>query len=333
MGKSVLIITNSHDLHADLVQDRISRRGAPVFRLDLDAFPRDFDLSLSVRDGRWGGGLCHLPSGRYLSVGNIGAVWLRKRGDYAFPGTDLSAQERAFATDEVEHIVFSLLYSLDCYWMSHPLAIRGAMWKGEQLLRASRMGFAVPTSLISNSPGSVGDFRRGLPGGMVFKTLSSPFLGADKVPAEERGVSGLPTTLVTEEHDDILDSVRELPGFFQSYVDKAHELRVTVIGERVFAARIHSQADDRTRIDYRDYSAEILYEAAELPAGVETFCRDFVRSYGLAYGAIDLIVRPDGGHVFLENNPVGQFLFVEQLIPEFRMLDAVADCLIVGAGN
>jgi glutathione synthase/RimK-type ligase-like ATP-grasp enzyme len=99
----------------------------------------------------------------------------------------------------------------------------------------------------------------------------------------------------------------------------------------VFAARIHSQDDPRTQLDFRDFSAPIRYEAETLSPELEARCREFVHGYGLQYGAIDLIVTPDGRHVFLENNPGGQFLFVEQLVPELRMLDAVADRLIAGA--
>ncbi len=112
---------------------------------------------------------------------------------------------------------------------------------------------------------------------------------------------------------------------------KQYELRVTVIGERVFAARIDSQLDARTMIDSRNMSAEIPYTATRLPRDVEQRCVDFVHSYGLEYGALDLIVTPEDDYVFLENNPVGQFLFIEQLIPEFRMLEAMADQLIAGA--
>ncbi|MEV4245300.1 hypothetical protein AB0J63_18065 [Streptosporangium canum] len=32
---------------------------------------------------------------------------------------------------------------------------------------------------------------------------------------------------------------------------------------------------------------------------------------GLTYGAIDLILTPDGRYVFLEINPNGQFLWIE----------------------
>ena len=100
-----------------------------------------------------------------------------------------------------------------------------------------------------------------------------------------------------------------------------------MIGDALFAARIHSQDDPRTATDWRDMAAAIRYEAAALPAEVARRCLDFVHSYGLTFGALDLIVTPQGDYVFLENNPVGQFLFVEQLVPELDMTGALAECL------
>ena len=58
-----------------------------------------------------------------------------------------------------------------------------------------------------------------------------------------------------------------------------------------------------------------------------------VSGYGLNFSAMDLIVTPDDRYVFLENNPNGQFIFVEEMVPELAMTDALAACLIRGAGN
>ena len=55
-----------------------------------------------------------------------------------------------------------------------------------------------------------------------------------------------------------------------------------------------------------------------------------VRSYGLNFGAVDLILTPDDRYVFLEINPNGQFLFVQERVPELRMGEAMAACLIRG---
>lgn len=332
MKNDILIVTHSGDLHADLVIERLLARGERFFRLDLDRFPAQYRLDIRQHDGAPSGALRHLVSCEDVSLANIGAVWTRKSGDFRFPSdADLGPQERAYAIAETHHILTGLLLSLDAYWMNHPMASNGARWKGEQLRRASAMGFRVPCSLASNDGDAVRRFRDEFASGIIFKPLSSPSLGADDVDAADRIVPNLATTLITDEHDGMLDALRELPGFFQQYILKRYEIRATVIGRQVFAARIESQADARTRIDYRDFSAGIDYRVERLPPDIEGRCREFVHSYGLAFGALDLIFTPDGEYVFLENNPAGQFLFVEQLVPELRMLDAVADCLVDGA--
>lgn len=332
MNKQILIVTHSGDLHADLVAERLLARDARVFRLNLDRFPAEYRLDLRQIDGAPSGALMHLPTRSEIAATDIGAVWTRKAGDFRFLSDEaFGPQERAYAIAETHHILTSFLLTTDGYWMNHPMASQGAMWKGEQLQRAARFGFRVPPSLTTNDGDAVRRFRSAVGGEIIFKPLSSPSLGGDDVDAADRIVPNLATTLITAEHEGMLDAVNELPGFFQRYIPKRYELRVTVIGDRVFAARIDSQNDARTRTDYRDFSAEIDYTAETLPLEIERRCRDFVHSYGLTFGAIDLIFTPEGEYVFLENNPAGQFLFVEQLVPELRMLDAVTDCLIDGA--
>jgi glutathione synthase/RimK-type ligase-like ATP-grasp enzyme len=195
------------------------------------------------------------------------------------------------------------------------------------------MGFAVPASLMTDARAEVDRFSGTADHGIVFKPLSSVLDAGRAVAADQRVAGSVPTTLIGAEHEDMLDSVAELPCFFQHHVPKRHELRVTVVGEALYAARIHSQDDPRTAIDWRDMSAEIRYEAAVLPPEIARLCLDFVHSYGLTFGALDLIVTPAGEHVFLENNPVGQFLFVEQLVPELDMTGAVARWLTDAAAS
>jgi glutathione synthase/RimK-type ligase-like ATP-grasp enzyme len=329
--KRILIVTHSDDIHADLVAARATDQHCAPFRLDLDHYPARYALSGGFEGRRWEGELRHLPSGDSLRFDEVGAVWMRKKADFLYPSGPLAGQEKAHADAETDHILLGLLRSLDCYWMSHPDAVRGSMWKPEQMQRAARMGFAVPESLVTNLRSEVDSFRAAAPCGIVFKALSSLSTAAGNVPPEERVTSGLATTRIGDEHDEMLDSVAELPGFFQHYIPKSHELRVTVIGDALFAARIHSQDDPRTATDWRDMSAEIRFEAAELPGDLAGRCLDFVHSYGLTFGAIDLIVTPEGEIVFLENNPVGQFLFVEQLVPELDMTGAVARRLLASA--
>jgi glutathione synthase/RimK-type ligase-like ATP-grasp enzyme len=329
MSHEILIVTNRMDVHADLVVERLQSKGMIPFRLNLDDFPADYAIELAFDGRRWCGMLSHMPSNARISIADIGAVWTRKSADFRFASA-FSAQENAYAVGEIRHILSGLLHGLDAYWMSHPAAIRSAQWKGEQLVRAARFGFRVPPSLITSSKEAVLAFRNEVGGDIVFKTMESPFLAADEVDADERIATGIATTRIDDEHEQILDAVGELPCFFQRYVPKRYEIRATVIGERLFAAKIHSQDDERTQVDFRNYEVPVRYEATSLPEDIERRCLDFVHSYGLNYGAIDLIVDDNGDYVFLENNPGGQFLFVEQRAPELRMIDALADRLIAG---
>jgi glutathione synthase/RimK-type ligase-like ATP-grasp enzyme len=52
--------------------------------------------------------------------------------------------------------------------------------------------------------------------------------------------------------------------------------------------------------------------AHDLPDDVADKLRGLMHRLGLIYGAIDLRLTPDGRYVFLEINPAGQFLYVEQ---------------------
>lgn len=328
MNNRVFIVTHSADIHADIVESKISARGAKPFRVNLNEFPRDFSVALNVGSEGLTGGLTHLPSGDRVALSEIGAVWARKPSRFCFIADALGAQEEAFAQSETEHLFFSMLYALDCFWMSHPLATRSALWKGEQLKRAVDMGFRVPRSIITNCPDTVRRFHSEASEGLIFKAMSSASLCAEDVSDADRQFDGLPTTLMTPAHLVAVDAVRQAPCLFQDHIVKKHELRVTVIGHQAFAARICSQSDNRTRVDFRNFAAEIPYVQEHLAPELEARCVGFVRSYGLEFGALDLIVAQDDEVVFLENNPAGQFLFVEQLVPQLKMTDAVADLLV-----
>jgi D-alanine-D-alanine ligase-like ATP-grasp enzyme len=49
-----------------------------------------------------------------------------------------------------------------------------------------------------------------------------------------------------------------------------------------------------------------------LPFETAAKLRELMARLGLTYGAIDLRLTPEGRYVFLEINPAGQFLYIEQ---------------------
>lgn len=330
----IVIVTQRDDPHADEVILALERTGHPAIRFNTDEVPSDTRISLGWDDTGFAGHIDILPNGRAIDTAAVRSVWWRRPGPFALP-PDLTLQENEFASAEIEHALHSMWASLDCYWMSEPDRIRQASWKGEQLLRAQRLGFDVPRSLVTTDPDDARAFFAATGGRMIFKVLSDPFLGAAQVqrkhPGEELEQLETMTTMVTEAELDLLDSVRLVPCLFQEYVPKRVELRVTVIGEQVFAAEIDSQSDERTAVDWRHYDVDIPYRAVELPAGVADRCLSLVKSYGLNFSSMDLILTPDDRYVFVENNANGQFIFVEDRVPELEMTDALAACLVRGS--
>src|SRR5581483_5197347 len=99
------------------------------------------------------------------------------------------------------------------------------------------------------------------------------------------------------------------PTIFQPYIEKAFELRCVIIGERILAAKIDSQATEATRTDWRAGEAE--HEIFALPEKVKASIRRLMASFGLNFASLDMIVTPEGEFVFLELNPNGQWLWLE----------------------
>ena len=51
---------------------------------------------------------------------------------------------------------------------------------------------------------------------------------------------------------------------------------------------------------------------------------------GLVFGCLDLVVTPEGEHVFLEVNEMGQFLWLEEYNPALLTLDLFCELLVHG---
>lgn len=333
----IVIVTQTADPHADDVIIALERQGHEPVRINTDEIPQSARLSMA-----WGNDLPFeatidvLSSGRTMTAGAVRSVWWRRPAFFGLPD-DLSPQEAEFATGEIEHALRSMWASLDCYWISEPERIRQASWKGEQLLRARRVGFDVPRTLVTTDPDEARAFFYDCDKQMIFKVMTDPTLGSlslyRKDPELQVDPYSTATTVVTEAELDMLDSVRIAPCLFQEYVPKKVELRITVIGGELFAAEIHSQEREETSIDWRDDLTDIPFRVAALPPPVTERCLALVRGYGLNFSAMDMIVTPDDRYVFLENNPNGQFIFVEHKLPELEMTDALAACLIMGADN
>ncbi len=309
MGRDplVLILSNAQDTHVPLVSRALDVGGCPWLRLDTETFGAqtigEFALGLD-RSGVW------LRTGKdEIAIDQVSAVWYRRPEPPVLPAMPHD-EARQFAEAELKSFLDGLISLVGCRWLSEPGAIRRAGHKLLQLRLALQLGFDVPPTLVSQLPQAIRDFRHAVGGPLVAKLVSK---GPPRAATPERQY-----VVFTEVLDDAAledDAILAFcPAIYQPYIEKAFELRVTVVGEQVFACRIDSQATERTRIDWRNYDlANTPHAPFDLDPRHRALCLRLVRELGLAFGAIDLIVTPEGRTIFLEINPNGQWGWIEEL--------------------
>jgi glutathione synthase/RimK-type ligase-like ATP-grasp enzyme len=338
----IVIVTRMMDPHTDDVIVRLRELGEAPIRLNTEDLPGNAFVTLNLGGSQpLAGSISIRTNGRRLELERVRSVWWRRPGAFVFPSA-LPPQEEEFASTELNNTLSSVWASLDCYWISYPENIIQASWKLEQLHRAVNYGLDVPRTLVTTDPEEVSAFYESCDRRIVLKVMSDPYLGSRR--AVEKGtrpdseqefgeIYQASTRLVSVEDLAELDTVATTPCLFQEYIDKRKELRLTVIGDELFAAEIDSQSDEAARVDWRHKQLEVQYSRSQIPTELAERCMRLVRSYRLNFSAIDMILTPEGQYVFLENNPNGQFLLIESMVPELRMKEALAACLIRGGNS
>jgi glutathione synthase/RimK-type ligase-like ATP-grasp enzyme len=313
--KTVLLITARFDPAADLLLAELRRRGASCVRWNTHEFP--LESSLNYRAASDGFSAEVVTDGRAIDLSTIGSIWWQWDRPAGFP-PDLQGEERRFAETEAHLAVSALMTVGDFFWINHPARENLAKSKPAQLFMAGKLGMEIPKTLVSNDPDEVRRFVAKSKAEIVYKGLSQPHM----VPG-----TALFTGLLTQETLANLDLIRLTPGIFQERVEKAYELRVTVIGSKVFAVKIDSQKNRNAQLDWRRALHDVGYETAVLSREVEEKILAFMRAFGLFYGAFDFIVTPDGRHIFLEINPSGQYMWLE-CATDLGITAALADALM-----
>ncbi|MDM6847172.1 hypothetical protein QUG37_28175, partial [Klebsiella pneumoniae] len=107
-------------------------------------------------------------------------------------------------------------------------------------------------------------------------------------------------------------SLSLVPIIVQHEIIKKFDVRVTVVGKRVFSVAIYSQSHKETEVDWRKGSRiDLKHKPLELPTSLSSKCIDLVESLNLRFGAIDFICDEDDVFWFLEINPNGQWAWIE----------------------
>lgn len=322
---SILIVTGVDDVHADKVIPLIEHSGAEVVRINTDNFSENAEFTLSS-DG-WAGEFRLKDSGRSFDPVSVSAVWYRKpvpvraAHHYAFE------QAREFANGEYEALLRSLYGLLDqAFWLSDYWRIRAAGQKLPNLRIAKEIGLRTPRTMVTTSETDARRFAEQC----GWNLLAKPFaLTTFKTEAETNtSWDSFAAPVDCETFAKLAHSLSKAPVLLQNYVDKLIELRVTIVGRRLFCTSISSQQHEFARHDWRAVDVEELsHEEFDLPLSVQEKLLAFNQRFGLEFSTHDLIVDRAGKFVWLECNPNGQWLWIEELTGQ-PIAQAVAQLLI-----
>lgn len=295
----VLVITTGNDPHVGMVQQHLKD---DIIRFDPSLFPLQSSLTYRF-DGR-----NFAVTANEVALSACTAVWYRKPHYVKTENLPVAEEHREFIRTSCSDTV-KALYALmrDRLWVSDPWKIWRSNNKLYQMEVAAKLGFVLPRTIVTNNVAEVSAFRLSLSGDMVVKPMSSEAVTVD-------GWANLvyTTRISTDAHLN-LGGLAVSPCMFQEYVPKALDLRVTVVGDEVFACEISQQGEMTGKADWRQGvgSSDITYSPHQLPATLEASCAAIVKAMGLRFGAIDLVLDPQGVYWFLEINPNGQWGFVE----------------------
>ena len=315
----ILLVTTKVDVTADYVVLALEKRAADFYRLNTEDLPEavksSFEISKDSAAWRWN---CFEDE---VELSDVRAVWFRR---HRLPLLDaaLDSGVRDFCLRECDWFLRGALLASNVRWMSFPPAVAAAEAKLFQLMVARDIGFTVPQTVFTNDGSKALAFAEAC-GFLIAKSIRVGYI--------DDGAHGLEifSNLITaKDLREQEESIRLAPVIFQEFIDKAFDVRVTVVADQIFAARIESQVVESARIDWRRSDTDTLPHARmELPSDLALRCVDLVRRLGLEFGAIDFVVDRAERYYFLEINPNGQWAWLQDRLG-FDIAGAIADWLL-----
>lgn len=291
--KSILIITNSFDKTATYIEKTYGNL-AHFFRLNVDKI-NQYDITvrqdkISIKD---------LTSKQSISSEKIYSVYYRK---ISFPAlSEYDSSYHLLMKSEIYSLIRGIADTVGSRALTRPSVLAKADNKIVQLKVAQECGLLVINSLITNNNFEAKKFIGNNDANFIVKPLST-----GKIYYQNK-IETIQTNLV--ENKKILN-LEKCPSYFQNYVKKSFELRITVVNGHLFPVKIIS----KDKIDWRSYKNQIEYYKAKVPVNIEQSIRKMMFNLNIKFAAFDFIVGTDNKYYFLELNANGQWQWLEKAL-------------------
>lgn len=303
MASQVLIISQADDAHLPFVQKHLTIPSVVIDPYDvIDGTELSYRLDSGKLTTTFGG----------KTFEDIRSVWYRKPKPIWGDELPVIENHRSYSeTALLSHTRELYMHFPNAFWVSDYFAMRKAEYKALQLEVASKVGFKIPDTVFTSDSESAKAFVQSHDETIV-KSLAYLF------PQNARGERSMFYARKIRRNEPFnFAGLHLAPAIFQQAIDHDFDIRVTVAGNQVFAAAIRLSGMDASsplrdwRVAY--HVGEMAIAQYDLPKDIQEKCVALVKRLGLVFGAIDLISDKQGQLWFLENNPNGQWAFVEEV--------------------
>ena len=196
-----------------------------------------------------------------------------------------------------ENVLPTFLSNLKCNWISSPQAFIQSSDRAKQLTMAKAVGFNIPNTLITNDPDALLDFYDVNGKNIIVKSVHNHSI-------EVKGkMYSMYTRTITEQEISKIGDLIYVPYIFQEKLSRKFELRITVVGDQVFSAKLGEDfildgCDD----DYHRYlSSDFPIQYIKMSDSFNERCIKLIKSLDLKYGAIDFMVDKNYSNSFSRN--------------------------------
>jgi len=303
-----LVVATKNDFTSDFICIKLNQLNKRYLRINRDEF-EGYKIIWNINTGDLS---IEIDEHNYLINNNLKAVYYRAPV-YIRHYSNSTKEEQLYKSQWMA-FVKNLMFFENALWINDPTATYKAENKLLQLKYAKKVGFTIPiTKVINTKCNELGKNTL-----YAMKSIDTLLLRYDQKEAF------LYTNIINGESINSSE-LSFAPIVVQEFLNPKIDLRVTVIGNEIYAVQILKN-ETGTYGDWRKEKDKVIFSPFELPQDIKNKCILLVKKFGLVYGGIDLAFV---NHIyyFIEINPTGEWAWLVEN-PGFDIDEKITNVLI-----
>ena len=301
-----LILSSSIDYTTDLVCIELNQRGCNYLRVNRDQLMQ-YKVCFNVAEKTLYVKYCdhdyYISDKTLQSVYFRAPVFIRSHKNYTI--------EQQLHRSQWSSFMRNLSTFENARWINRPDKTFRAENKIYQLDVALNQGMKIPDTMVTNYPNDINPDQL-----YVVKSLDTALFYED-----EYEMFTYSTVIKGAELIDA--SLNDAPVIIQKCITNKIDLRVTVVGNRLFISSILLDGEG-IEGDWRiNKKSRLQYKEVSLPKAIESKIKNIMNELGLVFGGMDLAYA-NNEYYFIEVNPTGEWGWLAEQVG-FPISKAIVD--------